>query len=353
MTPDETLVAPLNRFLEHARIEVPLVCGAMYPCSNPELVAAVSEAGGIGIIQPLSMVFVHRHDFREGLRLIRSLTSKPVGMNVIVEKSSKVYQDRMAAWVDIALEEGVRFFVTSLGNPRWVVEKAHAAGGVVYHDVTSRKWAEKALEAGVDGLIAVNDQAGGHAGTLAPERLLEELSDLGVPVLGAGGVGGPEDFVRMLSMGYAGVQMGTRFIATEECRAHADYKDAIVAASASDIVLTERITGVPVSVIATPYIRKIGTQAGPIARALLKHRKTKHWMRMAYTLMASWKLKEASLKGGSYLDYFQAGKSVEGVTAVEPAGTIVSRFAEAAGFRPSARTAADAGETAHQEESVE
>ena len=119
-------VAPLNRFLEHARIEVPLVCGAMYPCSNPELVAAVSEAGGIGIIQPLSMVFVHRHDFREGLRLIKRLTSKPVGMNVIVEKSSKVYQQRMQEWVDIALEEGVRFFVTSLGNPRWVVEKAHA-----------------------------------------------------------------------------------------------------------------------------------------------------------------------------------------------------------------------------------
>src|SRR5829696_2479591 len=98
-------------------IEVPLICGAMYPCSNPELVAAASEAGGIGIIQPLSLVYVHRHPFREGLRLIRRLTSKPVGMNVIVEKSSKVYLERMQGYVDTAIEEGVRFFVTSLGNP--------------------------------------------------------------------------------------------------------------------------------------------------------------------------------------------------------------------------------------------
>ncbi len=347
-------IAPLNRFLEHARIQVPLVCGAMYPCSNPELVAAVSEAGGIGIIQPLSLVYVHRHDFREGLRLIKRLTTKPIGMNVIVEKSSKVYAERMEAWVDIALEEGVRFFVTSLGNPRWVVDKAHAVGGVVYHDVTERKWAEKALEAGVDGLIAVNDQAGGHAGRLSPQRLLDDLADLGVPVLAAGGVGSPADFVRLLEMGYAGIQMGTRFIATDECRAHADYKDAIVKAGAADIVLTERITGVPVSVIATPYIRKVGTQAGPIARALLKHRKTKHWMRTFYTLMAARKLKDASLKGGSYLDYFQAGKSVEGIRAIEPAGAVVASFARAGGFVPSSApqdptlTQGDA----HEEESV-
>ncbi|MFN3430235.1 MAG: NAD(P)H-dependent flavin oxidoreductase, partial [Candidatus Sericytochromatia bacterium] len=110
-----------DRFLAHARIEVPLLCGAMYPCSNPELVAAVSASGGMGIIQPLSMVFVHGHDFREGLRLIKRLTDKPVGMNVITEKSAKIYTERMQQWVDIALEEGVRFFVTSLGNPAWVV----------------------------------------------------------------------------------------------------------------------------------------------------------------------------------------------------------------------------------------
>ena len=311
-------------------IEVPLICGAMYPCSNPELVAAVSASGGIGVIQPLSLVYVHGHEFRQGLQLIRQITSKPVGMNVIVEQSSRTYQERMAGYLDAALEEGIRFFVTSLGNPRWVVEKAHAAGGVVYHDVTERKWALKGLEAGVDGLIAVNDRAGGHAGPKSAERLRDELGDLGVPLVCAGGVGAPEDFVRALSLGYDAVQMGTRFIATTECTAHAAYKQAIVAAEAADIVLTERITGVPVAVIRTPYIEKTGTKAGPLARFLLRGRKTKHWMRTIYALQSLWKLKRSSLRAFSYRDYLQAGKSVAGIAAVEPAGEVVRRFAAAA-----------------------
>src|SRR3989337_1373312 len=147
------LQTPLSR---DAGIEVPLVCGAMYPCSNPELVAAVSEAGGIGIVQPISLTSVHGHGFCEGLRLIRRLTTKPIGMNALIEQSSKTYRERMERWIDVALEEGVRFFVTSLGNPRWVVERVRPVGGVVFHDVTARKWAEKGRDAGVHGLVAVN-----------------------------------------------------------------------------------------------------------------------------------------------------------------------------------------------------
>ena len=113
-------------FTEHVGIEVPLICGAMYPCSNPELIAAVSAAGGIGIVQPISMMFVHGHDLREGIQRIRRVTDKPIGFNALVEKSSDVYMDRMKKWVDVALEEGVRFFITALGNPRWVVDKVHA-----------------------------------------------------------------------------------------------------------------------------------------------------------------------------------------------------------------------------------
>lgn len=311
-------------------IEVPLICGAMYPCSNPELVAAVSEAGGIGVIQPLSMVYVHGHDFRAGLRLIRGLTAKPVGMNVIVEKSSKVYEERMRRYVDAALEEGVRFFVTSLGNPRWVVEKAHAAGGRVYHDVTDRRWALKGLEAGVDGLIAVNNRAGGHAGPKSAEALYGELRDLGAPLVCAGGIGDEEDFVRALGLGYGAVQMGTRFIATTECNAQPEYKQAILDAGEEDIVLTERMTGVPVSVIRTPYIEKMGTRAGPIGRWMLRGRRTKHWMRTIYAMQSLWKLKRSTVRSFSYRDYLQAGKSVAGIRAVEPAGEVVRRFKEAA-----------------------
>jgi len=325
------LDTPLTRQLG---IEVPLICGAMYPCSNAELVAAVSAACGIGVVQPLSMIYVYRQDLRDGLRLIRRTTDKPIGMNVLIEQSSKFYLERMRRYVDIAIEEGVRFFVTSLGNPRWVVDRVAPEGGVVYHDVTERKWAEKGLAGGVHGLIAVNDRAGGHAGPRSAEALYDELADLGVPVVCAGGIGDEAGFVAALRMGYAGAQLGTRFIATDECGAHDDYKQAIVRANEADIVLTERVTGVPLSVIRTPYVERIGTKAGLIARWLLRGRKTKHWMRTIYALRSAWQLKRASLAGGAgektSKDYWQAGKSVAGIRAVEPAGEIVRRFAAAA-----------------------
>jgi nitronate monooxygenase len=320
------LQTPLTR---HARIEVPLICGAMYPCSNPELVAAVSEAGGIGIVQPMSMVYVHGLSLVEGLERIRSRTAKPIGFNAILERASKTYDDRMRRWIDEALEAGVRFFVTALGNPKETVARVHAAGGVVYHDVTERKWAEKALEGGVDGLICVNRLAGGHAGQRDPEALFEELAPLGVPLVAAGGVGDETAFARMLELGYAGVQLGTRFIATTECTAHADYKRAIVEARAEDVVLTERLSGVPCAIIRTPFVEKTGTKAGPIARWMLRGRRTKKWMRTIYALRSLRELKQASMKGQAYRDYWQAGKSVEGIRAVEPADAVVRRFASA------------------------
>ena len=310
-------------------IEVPLICGAMYPCSNPELVAAVSAAGGIGIVQPLSLGYVHGYDFRDGLRYIRSLTDRPIGVNLIIEASSKKYLERVQRWLDIALEEQVPFLVTALGNPRRVMERVAGTGTTVYHDVTERRWADKALEAGVDGFICVNNRAGGHAGTLSPQQLLDELRVLGKPLVCAGGIDTPQAFAGAIDMGYAGVQMGTRFIASSECSAHEDYKQAIVAAGANDIVLTDKISGVPVSVIRTPYIERVGTQAGALARWMLRGRRTKHWMRTLYTLQSLWKLKHASLQGAGYRDYFQAGKSVAGIDAVKPAAEIVGEFAAA------------------------
>jgi len=313
----------------HAGIAVPLICGAMYPCSNPELIAAVSEAGGIGIVQPISLIYVHGHEFREGLRLIRRLTRKPIGMNALIEASSRVYRDRMARWIDIALEEGVRFFITSLGKPDWVVARVHAAGGIVYHDVTERRWAEKGRDAGVDGLIAVNDRAGGHAGPLGAEALIDALRASGLPLVCAGGIGTENDFLAALRLGYAGVQMGTRFIATEECRAGAAYKAAILRAGEEDIVLTERVTGVPLAVIRTPYVERRGLKAGPIARWMLRGRKTKRLMRTIYALRSIFEFRRASLDETGKREYWQAGKSVAGIDRIEPAGEIVRRFAAA------------------------
>ena len=316
--------SPLSR---DAGIRVPLICGAMYPCSNPELVGAVSAAGGLGVVQPISLTYVYGHEFRAGIRRTLSLAAgHPIGMNALIEKSSARYHERMVTWVEVALEEGVRFFVTSLGNPGWVVERVHETGGKVYHDVTERKWALKAVDAGVDGLIAVNRRAGGHPGERSAVELLESVSDLGLPVVCAGGVGGVTEFLEVLRLGYAGVQMGTRFIATDECGASEAYKRAIVESDEEDIVWTEKITGTPVAVIRTPIIESMGTRAGPLARRLLKGSRTKGPMRTLYALRSIWQLKRASLDDTGSFEYWQAGRSVGSVSRIEPAAEIVRRF---------------------------
>jgi len=307
-------------------IKYPIIGGPMYPCSNPELVAAVSEAGGIGIVQPISLTYVYGYDFREGLRYIRSLTDKPIGMNALIEQSSSRYRQRMEMWIDIALEEGVSLFVTSLGKPDWVVDKAHARGALVYHDATETKWAQKGIDCGVDGLIAVNNRAGGHAGAIDTRTLFSDLSQFNKPVVCAGGIGSEAEFIEALALGYAGVQLGTRFIASTECKASDAYKQAILDAEENDIVLSERITGVPVSIINTPYVDAQGIKLGRLGQRLLRGQRTKHLMRTLLAIRSLWTLKKTALDIAGSKDYWQAGKSVSGINNIEPVAAIIDRF---------------------------
>jgi nitronate monooxygenase len=313
-----------------ARIRVPLICGAMYPCGNPELIGAASAAGAIGIIQPIAMTYVHGHEFRAGVRLAQKIANgSPVGFNALIEQSSSYYRRRMEAWIEVALEEGIRFFITSLGNPKWVVDRVSQVGGVVYHDVTNLKWAMKGRDGGVRGLIAVNNRAGGHTGNSTAEALLDELRPTGLPIVCAGGIGTAVEFRKAMDLGYAGVQLGTRFIATTECTASEDYKRAIVDATAKDIVLTERLTGVSVAVINNDYVKRLGLKAGPIARWMLQHRRTKHWMRMIYAIQSLRQLKRDLREKSGREEYWQAGASVDGIHEILPTAKIVSDFESA------------------------
>ncbi|MAJ18702.1 MAG: 2-nitropropane dioxygenase [Euryarchaeota archaeon] len=314
-------------FTEHAGVEHPIICGAMYPCSNPELVAAAANGGGMAILQPVSLTYVHGWDLREGIRYIRSLTDQPIGFNALIEKGSKKYIERMSEWIDIALEEDIRFFVTSLGKPDWVCERVHAKGGFVYHDVTTRKHALKGIECGVDGLICVNNRAGGHLGTDSAAAMYAELSDLETPLICAGGIGSEEELSEVMAMGYAGVQMGTRFIATSECNSPDDYKQAIVDASEEDIVWTNRLTGVPISVIRSEGYQQENSW---VMRKWLSSR-WKHSARMFLNLLSFTKLRRLEKGKGSTAkkkEFFSAGKSVETVHSVESATVIMARLGQ-------------------------
>lgn len=322
---------------EDAGIEYPIICGAMYPCSNPELVAAASDGGGIAIVQPVSATMVHGYDepnTREGLRLainrIRTLTDKPIGFNALIEKGSEKYLNRMSEWIDIALEEGIKFFVTSLGKPDWVCERVHAKGGVVYHDVTNRFHAKKGIDCGVDGLICVNDRAGGHLGQMSMEEMYADLSDLGLPLICAGGIGSEKELKDAINIGYAGVQMGTRFIATDECTTPQDYKDAIVDSGEDDITITTKLTGVPIAIIGDKNTKQRGNW---LVRRLLKSR-FKHNIRVLITGISFWRMRAlARGKKKSSKDLWSAGKSVETIRSVESATTIMRRLGDSLSSR--------------------
>lgn len=315
-----------------ADIKYPIICGAMYPCSNLELVAAASEGGGIGIIQPVSLTMVHGYDkpnrkegLRSGIKKIRSLTDKPIGFNALIEKGSQKYLQQMSEWIDVALEEGIRFFVTSLGKPDWVCEKVHSHGGVVYHDVTNLKFAKKGKECGVDGLICVNDRAGGHLGQLSMKQMYEQLSNLGLPLICAGGIGSEIELKEAMEVGYDGVQMGTRFIATDECTTPEDYKSAILKANEEDITWTTKLTGIPISVINSNKFKKRNSW---IVRKLLQSR-FKHRIRALITVVSFYRMKSFSKgKNKSPKDLWSAGKSVHSIDSVESATIIMNRLGE-------------------------
>lgn len=314
-----------NLFLQSTGVKTPIICGPMYPGSNPELVAAVTEAGGMGVMQPISMTHIYGHDFRKGIQLIKSLTDKPFGMNFTLLAGNKRYEKRIDEWMNISIEEGVKFFLTSLGNPKHVVKKAHQHGILVYHDVTTGLFAQKAQDAGVDGLICVNNRAGGQTGAKSPQEMMDEMRKIDIPLVCAGGIGDEKGFIEALKMGYSAVQMGTRFLATTECKVQDDYKQAIVKSTEKDIVWTNKLAGTNSSVIRTKEIEKGGLMVNPLFGFLLKNPNTKKLMRTLLLLRSIQTHKKVVLEKG-YGQIWQAGKSVEGIHEVLSAGEIVRKF---------------------------
>lgn len=314
--------------MRDAGIRVPVVCGAMYPCSNPALIAAVSEAGGLGVVQPIALTHVHGYEFQAGLRAIRSLTAAPVALNVPIDTRSRAHQACALRWVEVALSEGVRFFITSGRAPQVVARQIRECGGAVfYHEVRTVVEARDAVGAGAAGVVCVNAAAGGQAGSATAEEMLDACAPLDVPLVCAGGIGDTRAFVRALQLGYAGVIMGTRFIATVECTASQAYKEAILRATARDIVHTERMFGSRFAIIASPGVAQIGMTVGPLERMLLRYPVTRRWLRARDR-------RRAGGDGGAQRrpevpDYWSAGTSVDSIHEIKSTGSIVRDCARA------------------------
>jgi len=229
------------------RLRLPLMAAPMFLVSNPALVLACCRNGIIGSFPALNQR--DSEGFRAWLEEIQAGLAglqepAPFAVNLIVHPTNP----RLQADLAICVEKKVPIVVTSLGAVKDVVDAVHSYGGLVFHDVTTRRHAEKAAEAGVDGLIAVAAGAGGHAGTWSPFALIAEIRQFfDKTLLLAGCLNHGHEILAAQLLGADLAYLGTRFIATAESDAGADYKQMIVDARAADIVHTPAVSGVPAS----------------------------------------------------------------------------------------------------------
>ena len=233
-------------------IQFPIVAAPMFLISDPHLVLSCCKNGVIGTFPALNQRTTAGYEgwlveVKAKLSALEAITPgrpAPFGVNLIVHHSNP----RLHADLKVTVKHEVPIVITSLGAVSDVVDAVHSYGGVVWHDVTNRRHAEKAIEAGVDGLICVSAGAGGHAGTLNPMPFLSEIRSIfDGSILLAGGISTGRDVIAALTLGADLAYMGTRFINTVESRAPEEYKEAIVQSSVSDIIYTAAVSGVPAS----------------------------------------------------------------------------------------------------------
>ena len=260
-------------------IKYPIIQAPMFLVSNVSMVIEAMNAGIAGCIPALN--YRTLDELRAALKELKA--AKPeggsFGFNLIVNKSNIKYKEQLR----VICEEGCDFIITSLGSPEETINQSHKVGIKVFCDVVDLKFAKKVEDLGADAAIAVNNEAGGHRGNMSPEALIKELkSNLKIPVISAGGVGCKADIDAMLSYGADGVSVGSPFIASTEAGVTDDYKQACVDYGAEDIVMTERISGTPCTVINTPYVQKIGTKQTWLESVLNKNKKLKKWVKMIF-----------------------------------------------------------------------
>jgi len=228
-------------------IEYPIFQGGMAWVSDAELAAAVSEAGGLGIISagnaPGSVV-------REQIVKARKLTKKPFGVNIML------MSPHINEVADIVAEMHVPVVTTGAGNPDPFVKKWKEAGVKIIPVVASVALARRMERSGADAVIAEGGESGGHIGETTTMALVPQVVDaVKIPVIAAGGIGDGRGFAASLMLGAVGIQMGTRFLVAKECHIHQNYKDKVIAAKDIDTIATGKRLGHPVRSLKTPFSR--------------------------------------------------------------------------------------------------
>ena len=231
------ILTPLSALLG---TDLPIIQGGMAWVSRFELASAVSNAGGLGVLGAATM---DPEELRTEIEAVRVLTDRPFAVNVPLICLRPDGSDTTRAMIDVVIAQRVPVVITGAGSARMFTEELQAAGATVLHVVPSPELARKAEAAGVDGLVAESVEAGGHvrADGLATLSLIPQVVDaVSCPVVAAGGIADGRGVLAALALGADGVQIGTRFIATKECEAHAAYKRALIDAPAEGSTVYSR-----------------------------------------------------------------------------------------------------------------
>ncbi len=313
-------------FTSHYNLRLPVVMAPMFLVSNEAMMQSAMRSGIMGVFPTLN--YRREGELEQVVKALNAFKDREqcrgsYGVNIIVQKTNPM----AAAHLKICADNKVPFYITSLGNPAEVIAAAHSYGAQVYCDVTNLQHAEKCAREGCDGFIAVGLGAGGHAGPYSNFLLVPALRKAfpNIPVIAAGGVATGEGILSMLALGAAGVSVGTRFIASTEAGVSDAYKQSIVDSGMDDIVMTERLSGTPCSIINTPYAKKLGTKQNFFERILSHNSTTKKYFKMLVQWRGMKKL-EAAVKPGNYSNLWCAGQSSELVHDIVPCTTIIDRF---------------------------
>ncbi len=313
----DKIKAPLSDLLG---IDYPIIIAPMFLVSNVEMLIAGIKAGATAAVPALN--YRTTDELREAIRTIKKEAGGPLGINLIVNKSNFLYKEQL----EVICEEKVDYIITSLGSPEETINKAHQHGVKVFCDVTDLKYAKKVEALGADALIAVNKEAGGHAGKISYKDLIPELKkNCSIPVISAGGIGTGKEIKEFMDIGADGFSMGSIFIASTEAGVTDDYKQACVDYGKDDIVMTTKLSGTPCTVIKTPYVEKIGTKQNWLERLLNKNKKLKKWVK-ALTFMKGMKSLRKAAFGATYKTLWCAGPSIEHVKSVRPIKEIIEEL---------------------------
>ncbi len=298
-------------------IDYPMIVAPMFLISNTKMVKA-ALAHGVSAAFP-ALNYRTDRELRVAIQDIKSYSRKPFGVNLIVNKSNPKYKSQL----DTLLELNVNYIITSLGNPREVIEKCRPHGIKVFCDVVDLAYAKKVEDLGADAVIAVNSRAGGHAGNLSPKVLITLLREnCSIPIISAGGIATGSDLRDVMDWGAAGASVGTIFIACEESDISSEYKQAMITYGEKDIVRTNKLSGSPLTVINTPYVQKLGTKAN-LLEWILNHNKTlKKYAKMLIALRGMKAVEKAAF-GATYKTVWCAGPSIEYVTRILPMKDII------------------------------